>query len=210
MAKQRPGKDKAGEKKPAADYYKLKTQAVEDLVTADAENSPEVSQEELTKYGARKKGGIPNWLKVCFIKFWFAGAVFFFIIMGLGLWDPLDQIVITGIILGMVTDLLTNNMLRFVAPEDGANDPWLMFSKKRYVTFFLNILYAMLLCAMVFLGCYPGLERVVNLAAGTQGVQYLVGEPVGFGAFYMLCDILLVGLKKLAAKGIGRAKNKNV
>ncbi len=190
MAKKR----KPNKSTPAVDYYKLKTQAVDDLVTADEKNSPEVSEEELVKYGARKKKGIPDWLKVCFIKFWFAGAVWFFMAMGLGLSHPLDQIVIVGVVLGMVTDLLTNNMLRFTAPADGAHDKWMMFSTKRYATFFLNIPYAMLLIFLALL-IYAGVDLVVNLIAGTQGVKYLMGEPVTFGLFTMLCDLALVGLK---------------
>ena len=49
--KKRPGPSQA----PAAeDYYDLKTKAVDDLVNADESNSPEVSEEELERYGARK------------------------------------------------------------------------------------------------------------------------------------------------------------
>jgi len=195
MAKKR----KPNKTTPAVDYYKLKTQAVEDLVTADEKNSPEVSEEELVKYGARKKKGIPDWLKVCFIKFWFAGAVWFFMAMGLGLSHPLDQIVIQGIVLGMVTDLLTNNMLRFTAPTDGAHDKWMMFSTKRYATFLFNIPYAMLLTFLALL-IYAGVDGVVNLIAGTQGVKYLMGEPVTFGLFTTLCDLALVGLKNRFVK----------
>ncbi len=207
MAKRKPKRKEAPDK-PAADYYKLKTQAVDDLVTADEENSPQVTQGELEKYGARKKKGIPDWLKVCFIKFWFAGAVFFFMAMGLGLSHPLDQIVIVGAVLGMVTDLLTNNMLRFTAPTDGAHDKWMMFSSKRYATFLLNIPYAMLLVFLTLL-IYAGVDAVVNLIAGTQGVKYLMGEPVTFGLFYMLCDLALVGLKNCFAKWLKGAKSGN-
>lgn len=208
MAK-KSAKRKQSSDQSTAELYKLKTKAVDDLISADVENSPKVSRKELEKYGARKRGGIPSWLKVCFTKFWFAGAVYFFIVMGLGLWAPLDQIVILGIVMGMVTDLLTNNMLRFIAETDGSNDHWIMFAKKRYMTFFFNMIYAMLLCAMVLL-VYAGVDRVINLIAGTQAIKYLVGEPVGFGLFYMLCDVALVTVKNFFAKLIHDAKNKNV
>lgn len=204
MAKKR----KPNKSTPAVDYYKLKTQAVDDLVNADEKNSPEVSQEELVKYGARKKKGIPTWLKVSFIKFWFAGAVYFFMVMGLGLSHPLDQIVIAGVVLGMVTDLLTNNALRFIAAADGANDKWMMFSSKRYVTFLFNIPYAMLLTFLTLL-CYAGVDAAVNLIAGTEGVTYLMGEPVTFGLFYLLCDLALVGLKNCFVKRLKGAKSGN-
>ena len=45
------------EKRTAAEYYRLNTQAVEDLVTADASNSPEVSEEELP--GLLERSNLP-------------------------------------------------------------------------------------------------------------------------------------------------------
>ncbi len=192
----------------AADYYKLKTQAVNDLVSADATNSPPVSEEELKAYGARKQGGIPIWLKVGFIKFWFPGAVYFFIIMGLGLWDPLDQIVILGIVQGMVTDLLTNNMVRFIAEADGENDRYLMFSKKQYMSFFFNMVYSMLLCALV-LFAYAGLDVLVRSLSGNPEFKF-VGEPVTFGLLYMLFDAALVSVKNAVRRLFQGAKNKKV
>lgn len=206
MAKRK--KSKQSRPPSTADYYKLKTRAVDDLVGADESNSPPVSEEELKAYGARKKGGIPNWLKVGFIKFWFPGAVYFFIIMGLGLWDPLDQIVILGIVQGMVTDLLTNNMLRFIAETDGANDRFLMFSKKQYMSFFFNMLYSMLLCALV-LFAYVGLDAAVRAVSGNSEFKF-AGEPVSFGLLYMLFDTALVAIKNAVAGLLHGTKNKNV
>lgn len=205
MAKRKKSKQRQSS---TADYYKLKTQAVDDLVNADEHNSPPVSDAELKAYGARKKGGIPNWLKVGFIKFWFPGAVYFFIIMGLGLWDPLDQIVILGIVQGMVTDLLTNNMVRFIAETDGENDRFLMFSKKRYMSFFFNMLYSMLLCALV-LFAYAGLDVIVRSLSGNPEFKF-VGEPVTFGLLYMLFDTALVSVKNILSRFLFGAKNKNV
>lgn len=205
MAKRKRSKQDQGS---AADYYKLKTQAVNDLVSADESNSPPVSEEELKAYGARKQGGIPVWLKVGFIKFWFPGSVFFFIIMGLGLWDPLDQIVIQGIVQGMVTDLLTNNMVRFIAEADGENDRYLMFPKKQYMSFFFNMLYSMLLCALV-LFAYAALDALVRSLTGNPEFKF-VGEPVTFGLLYMLFDAALVSVKNAVRCLFQGAKNKNV
>ncbi|MBQ6255683.1 MAG: hypothetical protein IJJ60_03755, partial [Clostridia bacterium] len=70
-------KRSGAEEKPksTADYYKLKTQAVEDLVSANAENSPPVSQKELRKYHAQKKLTMADWVKAVLLKIWFAGIV---------------------------------------------------------------------------------------------------------------------------------------
>ncbi len=215
MAK-RSGKDgkDPGKRKSASDYYKLNTRAVEDLATADESNSPQVSKTELERYGGRKKGGIPNWLKVCFTKFWFAGAVEFFMMMGLvgsfpAIALPENQILIVGIVMGMVTDLLTNNVLRFMAVPDGANDPWMMFAKKRFWTFFGNILYAMLLILIVNL-LYALTDTIINLFYGGPETVSLMVEPLLFGLFYMLSDLALVGAKNLILKLVSSRKNKNV
>lgn len=206
-----PDKSKKGGDESAADHYKLKIQAVEDLVTADESNAPEVSKAELERYGGRQKRGIPGWLKVGFIKWWFPGAVYYFIVMGLGLNQVLDLVVIPGVILGMVADLLTDNVIRFFAPTEGEYDSYLMFSKKRYLTFILNIVYAMALCAVVFSGIYPLVGLVVDLNTIPRSIlgEIIMG-PVGFGLFYMLSDLALVGVKYLIKKAVRGPKNKNV
>ena len=66
-----------------ANYYKLKTKAVKDLVEADESNSPEVSEEELNKYRSGPKLNVADWVKLLLLKWWFAGAVCFFFIWGL-------------------------------------------------------------------------------------------------------------------------------
>ena len=86
-------KRKNGPQKPEiegqADYYKLKTQAVDDLVNASEDNSPPVPEEELRAYRSGPRMKVADWVKMLFIKFWFAGAVCFFFLWGLGgYWCP--------------------------------------------------------------------------------------------------------------------------
>ena len=66
------------ERRVPAEYYRLNTKAVDDLVTADESNSPEVSREELNKYRSGPKIRLRDWVKAFLIKWWFAGAVCFF------------------------------------------------------------------------------------------------------------------------------------
>lgn len=211
----KPGKGPRQDKhRSATEYYKLNTQAVEDLASADESNSPEVTPEELERYGAARRGILPNWLKVCFVKFWFAGAVEFFMVTGLVLMYPAialpeNQILIVGIVMGMVTDLLTNNILRFMASPDGANDPWMMFAKKRFLTFFFNIIYAMLLIFIVIL-LYAAINAALNAILGGAEPFELMVEPLLFGLLYLLSDLALVGLKNLIFKLVSSRKNKNV
>ena len=80
-----------------ANYYKLKTKAVKDLVEADESNSPEVSEEELNKYRSGPKLNVADWVKLLLLKWWFAGAVCFFFIWGLSgyMSNMLDTLFVT-------------------------------------------------------------------------------------------------------------------
>ena len=108
MAKKKHPARPEKEERSAADYYRLNTKAVDDLVNATAENSPPVSREELKKYRAGGKLTIADWLKAVLIKAWFGGVVCYFVVWGLGIYvhDQLDLLLIAGIALGFVTDLI--------------------------------------------------------------------------------------------------------
>ncbi len=187
--------------------YEMKSEAVEKLVDAQKGNVPEFSQEELERYRS-KKLNIPQWLKIAFIKFWFAGAVCFFFLWGLGNYVTalLDMLFITGAALGMVTDLLTNNVIRFIEKTPGANDKWLLCTKRGVVGFGLNILgaFAVLLC--VFL-TYNVVNFTIVSITGAADTVPLGVEPVLFGLLCMGYDLLLTGMKRMVQGIIRDAKN---
>ena len=209
MSRRKKGESQKPEITKQADYYKLKTQAIEDLVTADESNSPEVSPEELRKYQSGPKLKVADWAKVLFIKAWFPGSVCFFFLWGLGnmVADMLDMLFITGIALGVVTDMLTNNVLRYLEKKPGANSRYMMFPKKGYITFPLNILYAFVVLFMVYM-----VYNVINLAivriAGLTDTVPLGVEPILFGVFYLCCDMLLIQGKLLLLDIVKSGKEK--
>ena len=195
--------------KDAAEYYRLKTRAVEDLVTANESNSPPVSEAELNKYRGRLRKKLPQWLKVSLLKAWFYGSVCFFFLWGLGgyMADALDLFFVTAIALGMVTDLLINTILRHFAETDGANDRWMMVPRRGVAGFFLNILYAFLVLGLVDL-----LYNVINVAVlsvtHAADTVPLGVEPILFGLFYMGVDTGLIALKRLLGRIVADAKAK--
>lgn len=192
------------EKRAAADYYKLHARAVNDLITANEENSPAVSEEELAQYRSGPKLRLSDWLKAILVKMWFAGSVCFFIFWGLStyLTARLDLLLVFAVALGVVTDVLTNNLLRYFAKKRGGNDRWMMFPQKRYVTFFLNILYAGLL-----LLCVDFLYNLINIALLAAGVKATLGVgPILFGVFYTGFDLLFIQMKRLFQQILRDAK----
>lgn len=173
--------------------YNLSSEAVESLASADTDPIPQYSEEELYKY-RKKKFHIPDWLKVVFIKFWFAGAVCFFISWGLPI-GGLDQLFVLSMVLGMVTDLLTNNVIRFIEPLPGANDKWLVVKSKGMVGLGLNLLLGVVVILAVYV-LYFLIYSAVMAVTKSDSVVFGV-EPLLFGLLCMGVDMLFVGIKML-------------
>lgn len=187
--------------------YELKSEAVEKLVDAQKGEVPEFSKEELEKYRS-KKLAIPEWVKMIFIKAWFAGAVCFFILWGLGIYlqSMLDMLFVAGAALGMVTDLLTNNVIRFLEKTPGGNDRWLLCARKGVAGFGMNLLcaYAILFCVY---STYSLINYVIISVTGVADTVPLGVEPVLFGLLCMGYDMLLIGFKRMLQSMIRDAKN---
>lgn len=185
------------EKKAAADYYKLKTGAVDDLVNANVTNSPEVSEAELRKYRRHGRFAIPEAVKVFLVKWWFAGVVCYFFAIGLstaGL-RSLDLAVIMGVAYGMATHALVNGYLRLRAETPGANDRWMLFPKKGVPWMILNAVYGIALVLLVM------------MTYGVLGIADAVG-PILFGVFTAAWDGVFLLLRRMLT-GIVRDAKKN-
>ena len=189
------------------DLYRIKTEAVEDLVNANKENTPSYSEEELKKYRSKSRMNINPVFKALFIKFWFSGVVCYFFIWGLGMYIPsnLDLYFVTAIGMGFVKDILENNLYRFVANPEGSNDRWMMFPKKSYMSLVFNVLYAILVTGCVYF-TYQGIN-FVGTSGNNDRVVFGV-EPIFFGIFYMGFELLFLWMKHMAVRIIADAKKK--
>ena len=200
----------AKNKKSNADYYKLNTEAVDRLVNAEKNASKEPPLKDPAKaYRSDFLDRIPSNVKALFIKFWFNGAVCYFILWGLGLYltDYLDTLVVLSVVLGIITDVLVNNVLRYIETLPGENSKWMMFSKKKFWTYFANIIYAfvVLYCVVWF---YNALNGIINSFTGSSDAVPIGVEPILFGLFYMGFDLLFIGMKNMLKSIIKDAKNK--
>lgn len=205
MAKSKDKKQTIEERKTAADYYKLHSEAVNDLATANEENSPKVSEEELRKYRSGGKFKLSETVKALLVKYWFNGAVCFFFFLGLGnyLRDLLDQLFVLGFAMGIITDILVNNVLRFIAKPEGGNDKWMMIPQKKLSSLFLNIGYAFVVLFFVYM-----FYNLLNTILQKLGGSILSVEPLLFGLIYLGFDLLFIGMKKMMKNIISDAKKK--
>lgn len=186
-------------KKPDKQHnYELKSDAVDALVGADNGEAPQYSKEELGKYRTHRSIELPELVKVLILKAWFPGAVCYFILWGLGAYvsSNLDMLFIVGVVLGMVTDLLTNNILRFMEKTPGENNRWMLVTHKGMVGFGLNLLCSMVIVLCVFF-LYEYINRLAALVTGDPSQVFLGVEPFFYGVFCMAFDMLFLGIKHL-------------
>lgn len=203
------------------DYYDLKVDKVEELVailkgedtntenvvmdmpecvgTNDRDNYKKSGKaKKFNPYHMDKLSAVPTWIKAIFVKFWFAGCVCFFIIMGLGnyIQDDLDLMVLTGVVLGIIVDVLVNPIFHYTESDDKEYNNYMMFSQpfKSYWTFFTNIVYYVMVMIVVNFA-YLGLNELINVIAGTGG-RFNVGiEPLLFGVICVIVDMAFIGIK---------------
>ena len=191
--------NKKNQPEKAENYYELKTDAVNRLINANSVTQPsKVTVDPGREY--RSKGfldKIPVWVKALFIKFWFNGAVCFFIFWGLGMLVPdiLDMLVVFGVVLGLVTDIFVNNIFRFIANYPGQNDKWMLIPVKKNWTIFVNVAYS-----VVALFCVFYLYNFINYTIIEQlGGEAMFGvEPIAFGLIYLAVDMFFISIKNMA------------
>lgn len=188
--------------KTAAEYYELKTGAVDDLINANVTNTPEVDKRELRKYRRKSIANIPEGLKYFLVKWWFAGVVCWFFMFGIGSGvDTLDRILIMGIVTGLLWDLPVNIFIRLKA-EKKDYGRYMMFPKTGVIAGLLNALYGIVLIFLTAM-TYTAVNSALQPAGGWLGVG-----PILFGAFTAGWDWILLKCKKLAGGILADAKRK--
>ena len=182
--------------------YDLHTDAIDDLVNANADNTQEVPSEELEKYKRDWLSKIPVWIKALFIKLWFNGAVCFFFVWGLSMYiHGWDLIIVTGIAMGLVTDLLVNNLFHFFGDEK--YESWMLIPLRGFWTLFANIgcsLVIMIAVLYFYYGVNSLLSTGDNIALGV--------EPITFGLIYLTVDLIFIGMRNLVKRIIADANKK--
>lgn len=214
-------------------YYDLRVDKVDELVAAlkdeefempatvsmgindctgvdDPKNVKRGKQKQFDPYKTDFLGKIPTWLKALFIKWWFAGAVCYFVMWGIGIKDPLDLAVLCGAVLGLVTDVLVNPLYRYLETDKKEYNAYMMFPFpfKAFWTFFTNIIYYIIVLAGV-IGLKNLIDYITFSVTGSEA-KILGVEPILFGVFALIVDMALIGIKDLIVYLAKRKKKKEI
>jgi hypothetical protein len=148
-------------------------------------------------YAIDRFSRIPMGVKVFLLKFWLAGAVYFF--AGWGLFmntvDKLDEILVIGVILGAVVDLFLNRLLNWMKTPEVDTDDYAFIHYKGFFSFLLNIVYCLaitVLIAYLYTGVNLALIAIFHL--DDTSIPFGV-EPIGFGLMFYAIDLLCVFIR---------------
>jgi hypothetical protein len=136
---------------------------------------------------------IPYNIKTYILKFWFAGAVYYF--AGWGIYseqfDSFDETVLVGLVLGIVLDLLVNNILRFIETDKDKADIYLVSRKKKFYSIFISVFYGIILSVLIGYTYHFLNLGIINLFNKPDKI-YIGGEPFGFGLLFVLYDYIIL------------------
>lgn len=143
---------------------------------------------------------IPYWIKALFIKWWFFGVIYFFFVMGLSAiignenFTAVIQIIIIGFAFGVITDLMTNNVLEMVESNKRESRYWAMWAGHKYYIFIVNVVYGFALGVATSLVCAQFTTLIDN---ATGSVNYWFREPCTFALVALAIDMACIGIKDL-------------
>ncbi len=203
-------------------YYNLKVKETDELVEALKGNNVsaeapttdiyEITGEEtkgksskaknFDPYKRDKLAFLPVWLKAIFIKWWFAGAVCYFMVFGLfNSMNALDNMVLTGLVLGIITDIMVNPIFRLIESDEKEYNDYIMFPFpfKAYWTFLANGVYYIIVLVLVGL-LYELIGKYISADVAV--------EPLLFATFCLIIDMAFIGVKDAVVHIVKKCKNK--
>ena len=107
----------------------------------------EISMDDLHAY---KQQGflarIPYWIKAILLKYWFYGAICFFVLIGLGGAGATGEngAIVCGLIAGLVFDFIVYGIYRAMDSDKKESRYYVMYKSKKIWSVFVNIPYQLL------------------------------------------------------------------
>lgn len=146
------------------------------------------------------------------IRWWAAGAVYFFIGWGTFLGrqqSSIDFVVSLGLVMGLFNIIIINPVLRMmfnIAPKRPAHENTYWQRISDYLVEVIKNIFIMFIVALIYIAINSALVSLFALPP--QSVP-LPGEPILFGAFYVFVFVLLAFISEKTKKAISNFSDKN-
>ena len=144
---------------------------------------------------------IPYGVKAELIKYWFYGALFFFIGMGMSVQGEMLAL-LGGLIGGVVFDFMYGNILLIIETEKGQHDDYIIYKSKKIYSLVFNILFEF---AVFFATAYICIAIVSTY---DERDIWLFQEPLSQALVALLVDGVLLLIKFVIKKIVIKCKDK--
>lgn len=150
---------------------------------------------------------IPFMVKALLLKWWFYGAIFFFILMGLGtvVSNTIDRALICGLVGGLLLDLVYGNLCLLMDDEEEKTNWVMIYKSKKIWSTLINIAFGL---AVFFLTAYT-CSAIISLYPGEK-TFWLFQEPISMAIISLAYDEIIVLIKQGIIKLIDNIKLKRI
>jgi hypothetical protein len=164
-----------------------------------SKNNPE-KNDGFNPYAIDKLSNVKPGVKIGFMKFWLAGAVFFlsFTALSPDTYDIFDRFVFLFLLLSVGIEYMINKVIIWMNNDNQKTLKYLPFHIKR--TSILSLLASMGYAAFMILSSYYFIEFIMWLGIPTIGMimfgfEFKAVDPISFGLIYWLIDLGFITIK---------------
>lgn len=153
-------------------------------------------------YKQDKLGKIPSWIKIILLKYWVAGATFYFFGMGgYFLWyregasetsNTIRILAVVGLGYTLFKEYIEKNIIRFMRTSADDTYRYNLINQKGILSFILHLFYCYFLTLMMA-SVAINFFKFTNVW-GTGSAGY---EPFSVGLIFLLLDIICIAIKDL-------------
>ncbi len=139
-------------------------------------------------------------------RWWFAGAIYFFLVMGLNLQNPSNQIIFLGLGIGVVNTYIIQRFLDVKVTYDVKLQPKL--NKYPIMRLTINVIYGMFVAfviAYTYQFMNEGIKAIYHIDQSSRAP--IPVEPILFGLFYAMYDSIFLFLIKIFTNIIKRKQS---
>lgn len=168
--------------------------------------------ENMDPYAIDKLHKVPFWIKVLILKYWFFGAINFFMLMGIGSSDGNSDYwqwmaIFCGLIGGAFYDFVINKIIMLWETDKHEGKYFSMIISKKYYAMIINIIYFVFL----FINVYLVQNALGDFFHKTLKWNYTPGqEPFSFGLIVLGIDAFYLLIKNGIVYLIKKLRNKNI
>lgn len=158
--------------------------------------------EELSPYHIDKLSRYAPLPKVLFMKWWFAGCIYYLTGFGLNILNigAIENAIVVGLVIGLMNEYVVKNVIKMMSNSKARLEDHIEVNSSYTKGLLLNILFGIVI-ALFIAYTYNFINiACINIFDLPKDRVVLPAEPFTFGLFYLGYDYIYIGLRKIIRK----------